>query len=1002
MKTQNHLAYPPPWPGLNQWQKKAIHQFGVDKACFLGDNGFNSKQHLISLKHLIIQLGYAPNEAVSKLERLVFPEGIQRLSRDQVEDKQFALLSTSFQTYAEAIIEGYEPGVLNRWQEQALQNLHQYGLTPAHFEGAYWLDSESKIDQLNYLICTLHYPPLAAVGASRHRPHALNPHQATLLEEFYSVGLRAADFFRADWPIDATQENELRQLIQGKLPQSAMHYSAKRVLEQNPLLFNNTKRLPEQYLDSSGTVTLSHLQGNAQTLLHFLLTHQIIQFKADIDAKSTYQSFVALYEEAGKSATKPEVAERSFYNSREDTKTLKFILDRYNELTTHGVRTIDEQLEFSSFTPEFIKNTRIAFNYAFQQYNNRLIEQETIIARFHQVINSLEIKNKHVAIRFIANTLASNGNNDYFTLALLDFLKKHHVNITTVVEPENAFIAMFNDLLNNDTSEPEGIFANNQQPSSFLGLKLFIYSDKINLEDVKQWVNNAYLPTLKLIDYNLFEESISLFSAKPLAYSHIQLLAKQLHVVYKDATKEELAATIDKINTQYVQNINMPKNITWDMSQEQPTQKNGFFIHYFDGDNLTNRQLIAKETNLNQRHSAALIEEEYKQADAIQPKIRRAVFTGSIAAAGLTVGVMIAIILVATGVFAPFGVGILGMVSLASILGSILMVAGAIAGISLSDNTAPFSIKSTVIPNNIIIEKDSINHLAALGGKPPKISTPFSQIHHNDFLNHTVLKADLKTIKNDFERNMNRIFIDDISFREIAIHYFSPTQLRDSINTLKQLPKNQSRSDDEWTNSALKILMKDDEIFLTVLRQFLFKNIPHDAAFETYFNKTLSILCQQGILFRGAETIKNTCLDMNLDFQVGEQDLCSTVNLLTRHNGIIIQESTQLMQVAANHQASSTLKETHVDPVSNRTILTNPDNSSMLDVTCQTHIKFSAGKALYKTTDLTLNYHNEQIKSLFDNRSILTKTSDFFNSFFHRNGLTQLDEANEAPNLTFH
>ena len=168
----------------------------------------------------------------------------------------------------------------------------------------------------------------------------------------------------------------------------------------------------------------------------------------------------------------------------------------------------------------------------------------------------------------------------------------------------------------------------------------------------------------------------------------------------------------------------------------------------------------------------------------------------------------------------------------------------------------------------------------------------------------------------------------------------------------------------------------------------MFKNIPHNADFETYFNKTLSILCQQGVLFRGAETIKNTCVSMNLDIEVSQQDLCSTVNLLTRNNGIIIQENTQLMQVAPKNPATSILNDTHVDPTSGMTVLTNPDNSSMLNVTCQTHVKF--------------HYHDEQVKSLFDKRSVLIKTSDFVNSFFHQNGLTPLDKASDTHKHTFH
>ncbi|MCX7117774.1 MAG: hypothetical protein NTW94_07760 [Legionellales bacterium] len=86
---------------------------------------------------------------------------------------------------------------------------------------------------------------------------------------------------------------------------------------------------------------------------------------------------------------------------------------------------------------------------------------------------------------------------------------------------------------------------------SFFGLQLLLDEGIVDKSEVDALVKRVYLPSLKILDYSLSEQGVTLYSHAPMPFSLIQELALQLEVPYDDATKESLAATIDHMNVRF-------------------------------------------------------------------------------------------------------------------------------------------------------------------------------------------------------------------------------------------------------------------------------------------------------------------------------------------------------------------------------------------------------------------------------------------------------------------
>lgn len=174
-----------------------------------------------------------------------------------------------------------------------------------------------------------------------------------------------------------------------------------------------------------------------------------------------------------------------------------------------------------------------------------------IIDRFNAFLDKLEVDRKPGLIRLIGDELADRGKNDYFMLAFMNYLKKKDVNFKiTISNHSNEFIT-FNEGVQSD------VVSSYDRPS-LAGLKLLLDNGIVSKATMDGWVNNAYTPNLKAIDYQLADgnpPTIRLFTHAPVRFDIIEKIANKLGVGYQEGTANALAQTIDSINAALAEHI---------------------------------------------------------------------------------------------------------------------------------------------------------------------------------------------------------------------------------------------------------------------------------------------------------------------------------------------------------------------------------------------------------------------------------------------------------------
>lgn len=323
----------------------------------------------------------------------------------------------------------------------------------------------------------------------------------------------------------------------------------------------NIYEYPEEFYCDAGSVTIGDLHGNAVKFVHFLLRHNVIRFKADVNLTEAYKDFVKMYEDFAELIEFIENKQRDIKWEQDKIDLQKERIAKHQELVLLGVLSEKDEKKLIELSenitkfPKWLKDAELEKQRHLVDLNKGLLERKSFFAflcQFNEFMGHLEIANRDSLVRLIGDELADRGSCDYFTLCLLDFLRENQVKVITLVSNHsNEFITAYERLITEDNFSPLQ-HVNDYQKPSFLGLKHLI-EQEISNEEIKNLVNQSYKPTLKLIDYTLNQDGIRLFTHAPIKFNFIKVLANNFEVVYKMDTKEELARTLDQINMKFQQ-----------------------------------------------------------------------------------------------------------------------------------------------------------------------------------------------------------------------------------------------------------------------------------------------------------------------------------------------------------------------------------------------------------------------------------------------------------------
>lgn len=379
---------------------------------------------------------------------------------------------------------------------------------------------------------------------------------------------------------------------------------------------------PNSFETSSGSLTLGDLHGNPVKLLHILFRHQIIQFNSAVtNQQETYQQFISLYEDFGiiletyrENDTLLQLEQTKKCNTQERIESLEKKIELEIDRETEQYKSLVSAKQQLVDQLQRIKTNK-------QEFKRKLIESKEklpqYVKQFNQFMSYIEIKDNKTHILLLGDEVADRGNCDYFTIRLFDFLLQKQSKINILVSNHGCeFIHAYEQLFKGLPFALQGRVVA-YQSTSFLGLKLLWEQGSISTDELTELINRSYKPTLKLLDYTLNEQGITLFSHAPIRFDTIKLIATHLGVIYEDFTKEALRITIDQINLKfqsYIQennihtllnndNIKDVTNMTeeeraawplvyliwnrWNVSKEtedaRPAVHKGYSVHYVHG-----------------------------------------------------------------------------------------------------------------------------------------------------------------------------------------------------------------------------------------------------------------------------------------------------------------------------------------------------------------------------------------------------------------------------------
>lgn len=169
---------------------------------------------------------------------------------------------------------------------------------------------------------------------------------------------------------------------------------------------------------------------------------------------------------------------------------------------------------------------------------------------FQELIDQAKVNTKK-ALLLIGDDLADRGNNDWFTLIVLQKLQQSGLDIEVLLSNHSAEFLRDYELIRFTGTHSLLVTATENQAQSLTNLHRLISRGLIDEEKVRDLVKTSYKPMVKAISYTRAEDgSLTLFTHAPVGLETIKALSAKWGLAYSDATPEELMHSIDAINEQ--------------------------------------------------------------------------------------------------------------------------------------------------------------------------------------------------------------------------------------------------------------------------------------------------------------------------------------------------------------------------------------------------------------------------------------------------------------------
>jgi hypothetical protein len=208
-------------------------------------------------------------------------------------------------------------------------------------------------------------------------------------------------------------------------------------------------------------------------------------------------------------------------------------------LVKHGIATNINEIDYNKLVQIYTTDTKDL--------------TKDVLAEFNKILANIKF-NSDSTIRLIGDELADRGNNDYFTLKILEKLNEHKVPVEIIVSNHGI---EFIEAYEKQKDFHPCMLSRHDHASSMEKLQFLVEKKIVTREEILKIVNEAYKPTLRAISYSLSEDNkkITIFSHAGIGLNTIKSLAQKLEVNYNDITAVDLAQTIDNINERFQKHV---------------------------------------------------------------------------------------------------------------------------------------------------------------------------------------------------------------------------------------------------------------------------------------------------------------------------------------------------------------------------------------------------------------------------------------------------------------
>lgn len=215
-------------------------------------------------------------------------------------------------------------------------------------------------------------------------------------------------------------------------------------------------------------------------------------------------------------------------------------------LIKEGVYDISKT-DYGSLVDIYIKNLIIKIPLT----NKEKARNQSRLRKFKYLINKLKLKNK-ASVRLIGDEVADRGQNDFFTLLILEKLHEDKVPFEILISNHGlSFIeSIENHVPEDKTLRPVTFNPGTDFINSLFNLSKLIENETVSIDEILSITYKCYMPSLKLLSYDLnqAENCISLYSHAPIDLKIIKNLANVFELSVMDDSPINLARTIDSIN----------------------------------------------------------------------------------------------------------------------------------------------------------------------------------------------------------------------------------------------------------------------------------------------------------------------------------------------------------------------------------------------------------------------------------------------------------------------